>query len=321
VIPPLRIGVLGCAGIARRRMLPALHAEPGAEITAVASRDADRAVQTAGPYGARPVHGYERLLERDDVDAVYVPLPAALHQRWTEAALRAGKHVLAEKPLTLEPAATEALFKLAGDRGLVLMENVMFVHHPQHAAVRRLVADGVIGEPRAFTAAFAIPEPQPDDIRLRPELGGGALWDVGVYPVRAALHLLGPDLEVLGAALEHGPGQRVDTSGAAMLRTGSGVLVQLSFGLSHAYRNTYELWGSEGRITVDRAFTPPAGHRPVVRLERATGTEELLLEPADQVAATVAAFVRGVRDGHSPFADESRHQALVLESLRRRARR
>ncbi|MGI5455104.1 Gfo/Idh/MocA family protein [Streptomyces sp. CA-249302] len=317
---PLRVGVLGCAGIARRRMLPAFAAAPDTEVTAVASRDAEQARRTAEPYGARPVHGYAALLERDDVDAVYVPLPAALHARWTEAALRAGKHVLAEKPLSLEPAATAALFKLARDRGLVLMENVMFVHHPQHAAVRRLVAEGAIGELRGFGAAFAIPEPPPDDIRLDPELGGGALWDVGVYPVRAALHLLGPDLEVAGAALEHGPGQRVETAGAALLRTASGVLAHLSFGMRHAYRNTYELWGSEGRITVDRVFTPPADHRPVVRIERAAGTEELLLDAADQVAATVRAFARGVRRGHIPFADESLRQALVLESLRHRAR-
>ncbi|MGW6714050.1 MULTISPECIES: Gfo/Idh/MocA family protein [Streptomyces] len=314
----VRIGVLGCADIARRRMLPAMAAESGVEIAAVASRDAARARDLAGQYGARPHHGYGSLLERDDVDAVYIPLPAALHARWTEAALRAGKHVLAEKPLTTSPADTERLTALAADSGLALMENVMFVHHAQHTAVRELVADGVIGEPRAFHAAFAIPRLPDGDIRYRPELGGGALWDVGVYTVRAALHFLGNDLAVVGATLDAVGGSPVDTAGTALLRTPDGVGAHLTFGLDHGYRSAYELWGSLGRITVERAFTPPADHRPRIRLEGRDGVEELTLPADDQVAATVRAFASAVRDAAPPDPVLLR-QASLLDELRSRA--
>ncbi|MDT0453980.1 Gfo/Idh/MocA family protein [Streptomyces hesseae] len=312
---PLRIGVLGCADIARRRMLPAFAAHPGTEPVAVASRDRARAAALAEEYGCRAVHGYAELLADDAVDAVYVPLPPALHEEWTETALRAGKHVLAEKPLTLDPVRTAALAALARERGLALMENVMFVHHPQHTAVRELVAKGAIGEPRAFHAVFTLPRRQAGDIRLRPELGGGALWDAGVYPVRAALHLLGPELRVVGATVSRGPGDAVDTAGAALARTPGGVGVQLSFGLDHAYRNFYEIWGTEGTITVDRAFTPPAGHRPVLRLTGPAGSGTVDLAPADQVAATVGAFVAAVRAGASLDADALR-QAQLLEEIR-----
>lgn len=187
----LRIGVIGCAAIARRRMLPAMRAHPGIEIAAVASRDAAKAADTAEQFGCRPVTGYEKLLALDEVQAVYVPLPAALHEQWIEAALAAGKHVLAEKPLTTDPVRTRRLMDLARARGLTLMENVMFVHHSRHAAVKRLVGEGAIGELRAFQASFTIPALPGDDIRYRPELGGGSLYDVGVYPVRAAVHFLG----------------------------------------------------------------------------------------------------------------------------------
>ncbi|WP_030769030.1 MULTISPECIES: Gfo/Idh/MocA family protein [unclassified Streptomyces] len=317
--PPVRIGVLGCADIARRRMLPAMAALSQTVPAAVASRDPDKARATAGPFGARPVSGYEELLARDDIDAVYVPLPAALHEHWTEAALRAGKHVLAEKPLTLDPAATRRLLALAHARGLVLMENVMFVHHPQHARVRELVASGAIGDLRLFDAEFAIPAVPAQDIRLRPELGGGALWDVGVYPVRAALHLLDEDPQVVGAELVRAPGDEVDTGGAALLRTGSGVLARLAFGMRHAYRNTYALCGSEGRITVDRVFTPPADHRPVIRLERGGSREEFVLEPADQAVATLRAFAHAVRTGHHIDTDGPLRQALLLDAIRGQA--
>jgi NDP-hexose-3-ketoreductase len=317
---PVRIGVLGCADIARRRMLPAMATVPGAELAAVASRDPDKAAGLAARFGCRPVHGYGALIALPGIDAVYIPLPAAMHADWAEAALRAGKHVLAEKPVATNPRRTSGLLRLARAHGLALMENVMFVQHRQHAAARRLVADGAIGELRSFHAAFAVPELPAGNIRYARALGGGALWDTGVYPVRAALHFLGPSLSAVGAVLTAGPGREVATSGAALLQASSGVGAQLTFGLEHAYRSRYMLWGSTGRITVDHAFTPPAGHVPVLRLERRSATEEIRLEPDDQVANAVSAFVAAVRAGASPASAATIRQAELLDQIARLAR-
>ncbi|MFI5621371.1 Gfo/Idh/MocA family protein [Streptomyces sp. NPDC051567] len=311
---PVRVGVMGAAGIARRRLLPALASCPGTEVAAVASRSARTAADLARTYGCRAVRGYEPLLDDDDVDAVYIPLPAALHATWVEAALRAGKHVLAEKPLTSSAPSTARLLELARSLGLVLMENVMFVHHPQHAEVRRLVTAGAIGAPRLFHARFTVPRLPPDDIRYRSDLGGGALLDTGVYPVRAALHLLGPGLTVVGAALTRAGGFTVDTSGAALLTTPEGVLAQLSFGLDHGYGSSYELVGSEGRIGLEHAFTPPRDHRPVLRLSRGADTEQIRLPAADQVARTVAAFAQEVRSGRRGTLTEARDEVTLLQA-------
>jgi predicted dehydrogenase len=317
---PLRIGVLGCAAIARRRMLPAFRACPDTEVVAVASRVPLRAREVAAEAGCEAVHGYGNLLARADVDAVYVPLPAALHERWARAALLAGKHVLGEKPLTTDAAATERLAALAAGSGLVLRENVMFVHHGQHAAVRALVEDGAIGEVRSFHAAFAVPRLPDDDIRHVPRLGGGALWDTGVYPVRAAVHLLGEELTVVGATLMRGgPDRAVDIAGTALLRDGSGRGAHLTFGLDHAYRSVYRIWGSGGSITVDRAFTPPADLVPRVRLERGTEAEEIALPPEDQVLAAVAEFAAAVRTGTTAPPGAMLRQARLLDGIRRLA--
>ncbi|MFJ9409526.1 Gfo/Idh/MocA family protein [Streptomyces sp. NPDC101393] len=315
---PVRIGVLGCADIARRRMLPAMRDCADVELVAVASRHAATAAATAADFHCRPVTGYPALLEIPDVDAVYVPLPAALHAPWVSAALQAGKHVLAEKPLTTDLAATRRLAALAADGGLALMENVMFVHHSRHERVRALVADGAIGAPRTFQATFAVPRLPESDIRYDPALGGGALWDTGVYPVRAAVHFLGEGLRVEGAVLAGDAGGRVDTAGTALLSTPDGVTAQLAFGLDHSYRSCYEIWGSAGRIVVDRAFTPPAGHPARIVLERRTGTEEITLAPEDQVHRTLVAFALAVRTG-APLPPASLHQAALLEELRRSA--
>lgn len=317
---PLRIGVLGTADIARRRLLPAFAACPDTRVTAVASRTADRAAEVTAQFGGHPVRGYAALLDRDDIDAVYLPLPAALHAQWTERALRAGKHVLAEKPLTTDPVSTRELSVLAADRGLVLMENVMFVQHPQHAWVRALVEAGTIGELREFRGVFTVPARPHDDIRLSPALGGGALLDTGVYPVRAALELLGLGLDVVGAATSRAPRARVDTAGSALLRTPGGVLAQVSYGIDHAYRSGYELTGSTGLIRLEHAFTPPADHRPTVTVRTADGrTEQHTLDAYDQVLGTVARFAAAVHAGAAPYAAASLRQAELLDAVRERA--
>lgn len=314
---PVRLGVLGCADIAVRRVLPAVTRTPEVSLTAVASRSGDRAGAVARRFGGDPVEGYDALLERPDVEAVYVPLPAALHARWVGRALEAGKHVLAEKPLTTSAAETARLVRLAREAGLVLMENFMFVHHPQHHRVRRLLADGAVGEPLVLSAAFTIPPRPADDIRYRADLGGGALFDVGVYPLRAALFLLGHGLEVAGATLRTDPRLGVDVGGAALLRGRNGVTAHLSFGMEHHYTSRYEVLGSAGRISLDRAFTPPADHRPALVVERPDGTEHLELEPYDQCAGTVEAFARAIRSGAGTSGDATVRLAELVADVHR----
>jgi dTDP-3,4-didehydro-2,6-dideoxy-alpha-D-glucose 3-reductase len=293
--PPVRVGVIGCADIAWRRVLPALVSDEDVQLSAVASRDRAKAEVFADHFGCDAAESYDGLLARPDIDAVYVPLPTMLHGDWVERALLAGHHVLAEKPLTSDPGRTAALVGLARRLDRVLLENVMFVHHSQHEAVRRLVLDGAIGEVRGFFSEFTIPPRPDDDIRYRPDLGGGALLDVGVYPVRAAMHFLGHALEVAGATMRCDRGRDVVVSGAALLTTPRGVPAQISFGMEHAYRSQYRIIGSDGVLSVDRAFTPSATWRPTVLLERQDGREVVQLAADDQCAATVRFFVRAVR--------------------------
>jgi NDP-hexose-3-ketoreductase len=318
---PLRLGVIGCAGIAWRRMLPAIAANPEVELVAIASRDAAKARTFTDRFGGEPVAGYERLLERDDIDAVYVPLPALLHAEWIERALRAGKHVLSEKPLAPTFASAVALVQLAEARGLALLESFMFLCHSQHTRVRELTADGVIGELRSLTAEFAFPSHDYDAIRWQPDIGGGALTDIGVYPIRTALLHLGAYVDVVGATLEVDPERAVDTAGAALVVAPGGVSAHLTWGMRHSYRSRYALWGSSGRISVQWAYTPPPTHQPVIRIERQDHVEELTLPAEDQFATVVAAFVARVRKGQpSGLEGESvLRQAQLVDRVREMA--
>ncbi|MFC7331312.1 Gfo/Idh/MocA family protein [Marinactinospora rubrisoli] len=313
----MRFGVLGCASIARRRMLPAMLRQPRVELVAVASRDAAKAERMSAEFGCAAVHGYGRLLERDDVEAVYLPLPPSLHGEWIEAALRAGKHVLVEKPLALDAAQARAAVDAAVAAGRLLAESFMFLYHGQHAQVDRLLAGGAVGEVRLFASQFGIPPLPPGDIRYQAGLGGGALLDVGVYTVRAASRFLG-ELEVVGSVLDVDPVSGVDLGGSALLRTPGGVAAHLQFGFRHGYRSNYALWGSRGHLQVERAFTPPPELRPLVRLETQGRREVRALGADDQFANIAGAFASAVRDGVPPdvFGADIVRQAALVEAIR-----
>ncbi|MDL4776709.1 Gfo/Idh/MocA family protein [Actinomadura xylanilytica] len=314
----LRFGVVGCADVAWRHVLPALAECPSARLVAVASRTEARARRFADRFGGEAVVGYERLLGRGDIDAVYIPLPTGMHAEWTGRALEAGKHVLVEKTLATSVREADELVALAGSHDLRLMENRMFVHHPQHETVRRLVSEGVIGELRVFTAAMAIPPRPADDIRYAPELGGGALMDVGFYPIHAAMAYLGAPLEVAGAVLHHDAARGVEIGGDVLLRGSDGAAAHLTFGFQHFYRSRYELWGGRGRIIVDRAFTPPKTWQPVVRIERQDREETLTLRPSNHYLNTLEVFVASVRGGGGDAGalEASVRGVALMESVR-----
>lgn len=310
----VRIGVLGCASIAMRRCIPAILSCPRTSLTAVASRDPEKAKQFAARFGCDATT-YDELLRRDDVDAVYVPLPASLHLRWGREVLRAGKHLLLEKPAATTADDARELVAEAGAQGLVLCENFTFLHHSQHRTVRDLMAAGRLGTVRTFSAAFCFPPPAADDIRYVADLGGGALLDAGVYPIRAAQLLFGADVRVAGSTLRIDPERGVDLAGQVLMVSGDGVLIDAQFGFQHTYGSRYTLWGSTGRLTLDRAFTPPATWSPVLRIEEQDYVEERVLAADHQFENSVRSFADAVLAGRSARdPEEAEHCAATVRT-------
>ena len=211
---PVRWGIMSAAGIARKEFLPGLRAA-GGTAEAVAARDPDRAAKFAAEQGInRTVPDYQALIGDPAVDAVYLPLPNSLHADWTIAALRAGKPVLCEKPLGGTLADTERVLAAARETGTLLWEAFVFPFQDQMERIRGLLADGVIGELREIQSGFHFLLADPADIRLRRGLDGGALNDIGCYPVRLARLLFAAEHEAAwAAAVTGGDGVDVDTQG------------------------------------------------------------------------------------------------------------
>ncbi|MEV1085814.1 Gfo/Idh/MocA family oxidoreductase [Streptomyces sp. NPDC050211] len=319
---PLRLGLLGCGDIAARRTLPALHRTPGLELAAVAARDPARAASFAARFGGVALSSYDELLAGDETEAVYLCLPTMLHAAWAERALLAGKHVLVEKPLATCGPDAEKLFALAAERGLVLLENFMFLHHHAQKKVTELLTAHALGELRAVSAAFTIPPRPEGDTRYDPALGGGALLDNGVYPLRAALRLLGGDLTVAGAVLRHSERYGVDTGGAVLLAAPGGATAQVRFGMEHHYRSWYEIQGSTGTLAVDHVYTTAPDVAPVLRLTAGTDRTEIRIPAEDHFEAVLRFFAAAVRERRHVagelrlLGEESQRQAGLLDAVR-----
>ena len=314
----LRWGILSTAAAARP-IVRAARAVEGAEVVAVASRDLARAEAFAAEHGIPRAHGsYEALLDDAEVDAVYVPLPNALHVPWSIRALEAGRHVLSEKPLARRPADVEAAFDAAERAGRVLMEGMMWRLHPRVEALGRLAREAV-GEPRTVRATFRFTLPDGPDVRRDPELDGGALMDVGCYCV-SALRLLCGEPERVSAEAVTGP-TGIDERVVATLRFPGDVLGTLDCAMDAPQHASLELVGTVGRLLVADPWPVP-GRVTVERPDDVADSDALAADASlDPFVVELQEFGDAVREGREPRLGrtDAVAQARVLDALRRSA--
>ena len=313
---PLRLGLLSTARI-NGAVLAAAATSDAVEVVAVASRDADRARDYAREHGIARAHGsYDALLGDPEVDAVYVSLPNALHVPWSVRALAAGKHVLCEKPLARRAGDASAAFDAAERAGRLLMEAFMWRHHPQVGLLTGLLEDGAVGELRLVRSSFSFSLTELANVRLRPELDGGALLDVGCYCVHGSRLLAGEPESVFCEAVRAPTG--VDVRVAATMRFPGEVLAHFHAALDLPRRSVLEAVGSEGAIVLT---DPWHAVDPKLEVHREDGVERIDVEHADRFALELENFCAAVRGDAAPLLgrDDAVAQARAVEALLRSA--
>jgi D-xylose 1-dehydrogenase (NADP+, D-xylono-1,5-lactone-forming) len=312
VTTPVRWGILSTARI-NRRLIPAAHASDKAELVGVASRDQARAEEYALHWQIpRPYGSYEALLADDEIEAVYISLPNNLHVEWSIRALEAGKHVLCEKPMGKHADAVEEAFDVADRVGRVLSEAFMYRHNPQSLKLRELLDDGAIGEPRIVRARFGFPLFDNDNIRLRPEVEGGSLLDVGCYCVNGSRLVAGEPELVFGSQL-------IGPSGTDWLFTGSLRFPGDVFGLFDCWtmlpeRDELEVLGADGSLFLD---DPWFARPPLIELRRAGGSERIETEQADSYRLELENVSDAIRAEAEPLLgrDDAVGNARAIEAL------
>jgi predicted dehydrogenase len=315
-----RWGILSAANIARRRFIPGVRAGTEGQVVAVAARDGNRARAFAADLEIPRAYGsYGELLADPEIDGVYIGLPNSLHTEWTVRAAAAGKHVLCEKPLSRRVADVERMIAACADAGVILMEAFMYRHHPRHARVRQLLAEGAIGTPAIIRATFSFAMGDErrgrPDVRVQKALDGGAFMDVGCYALNAVRYLFDAEPIEVTALQRLDPVRGVDTLFAAVLRFPGDrmALIDGSFDVDGLQR--YEVSGFSGTIVAEQAFQPDPARAPLT-ITRGNEQRAEIIAGGDQYGLEADHFVQSVRAGRllAP-AEDGLAQARTLAAL------
>ncbi|MDZ7802070.1 MAG: Gfo/Idh/MocA family oxidoreductase [Trueperaceae bacterium] len=321
----VRWGVLSTAKIAVSKVVPAMQKADNVDVVAIASRDEAKARRAADALHVPHAFGdYEALLASDEVDAVYNPLPNQLHVSWSKRALEAGKHVLCEKPLGMSAdEAAELLDASEKHPHLKVMEGFMYRFHPQWQQAKRWVDEGAIGRLRVVHSHFSYRKHDPDNIRNKPETGGGGLMDIGCYDVSLSRFLFGREPVRVVASVEVDPTFGVDRLASALLDFGDGDTATFTCGTQHEPYQRAQAFGTDGRIELEIPFNaPPQGpHR--LWLGRGAETVQTTYDNVDQYTLQGEAFSKAVLEDTpvpTPLLDGVNNMR-VLDAIRESAAR
>ncbi len=306
----IKIGVMGCANIALRSVIPAIKAMPEFELIAVSSRNINKARHFSDIFDCEGVEGYDNLLENVNIDAIYLPLPTGIHEEWVIKSLNAGKHLLVEKSVAEDLKSAERMINLANRSNLLLMENLMFQYHSQHSFVKDLINQDMIGDIRLFRSSFGFPPLDSGNIRYIKELGGGALLDAGCYPLKASQMFLDESLSVKASHLFIDKVKGVNVYGSAYLSNSKGSIAEIAFGFDNFYQCNYVIWGSKGKISVERAFTPTPDMKPKIILEKDGNKEEYFMDKDNHFINSLKEFHRSICSGDL----EHHHKAILTQA-------
>ena len=295
----LQWGILSTAKIGTEKVIPAMQRSESAEIVAIASRDQARASHAATQLGIPHSYGsYEAILSDERIEAVYIPLPNHMHVSWAIRSLEHGKHVLCEKPIGLSVAEAQSLIAAGKQHDeLKLMEAFMYRHHPQWRTTKELVDSGAIGELRTIQTFFSYFNDDPHNIRNRPELGGGALMDIGCYPISLSRWLMGEEPEQVTGKLNIDPVFGVDRSGSGLLEFTGGRTSSFTASMEVAPFQRVQVVGTSGRIEIEIPFNAPPDRACRLWKQDISGEiQELEFAVCDQYAIQGDLFAKSIRN-------------------------
>ncbi len=295
-------GILGTANIARWATIPGMKKANNCELTAIAGRSIEKAKSFSEQYGIEKAYGcYEELLADRDIQAVYIPLPNHLHKEWVTAALKAGKHVLCEKPLALNVTEAEEMYRTAEENGVFLMEAYAYLHSPYAESLKKDVASGIIGEVDYIDTAF-VTQGYREDFRLYKEFGGGAMYDLGCYCTTMILSLIDSEPDMVKAVAEFSE-REVDYMTAAILRFTNGARAAFQVGMvlgtnTNSRHDRLYIHGSRGSIRSDVEYNQEGTVR--YRVYTPDGMQEREVFVPQNYALEIEQLGRCILEGEKP---------------------
>ena len=321
----LKFGIIGCSRIAKRSVIPAIIKSEIAELEIIGSRSIDKAKEFSNEFNCEKFGTYEDVISDDSVDVVYISTPINTHAKWSNKSTAAGKHVYVEKSSTYDLKSAIEMVESAKENNVRLMEGFMFRFHPQHQKVKELIKEGKIGEVKSFNGIFGFPAFPEGDIRY----DSGFLMDSGCYPICASRMIF--DEEPLGVFCKQKmipwkkkPEHSVDVGGSAILFYENGKTATITYSNGSYYQAKYEVWGTDGVISLDRAYSVPSDFTTKVTLQYNTENnwdgrqnEIFEIEPKDHFLEMLDTFcmeITGTKKAPFDFEQELLNQAKVMSA-------
>ena len=323
---PLKFGIIGCSRIAKKSVIPAILKSEFAELGIIGSRTIEKSKEFSKEFNCKKNGTYDDVIFDDSINAVYISTPIGTHAELAMKAASAGKHVYCEKSATDSFTSAKEMVECSKNNNVRIMEGFMFRFHPQHQKVQELINNNKIGDLDSFYGSFGFPSFPEGDIRYNKELGGGFLNDSGCYPICASRMIF--DQEPLSVFYHNSIDSKtgVDVKGTSILTYKNNKTANITYANGNYYQAKYEVWGSEGVISLDRAYSVPSDFITKINLQynientwEGRKNEIIKVEPTDHFLKMIDMFCMEINGNDKlslNFEKELLNQAKVMEAHR-----
>ena len=315
----IRIGIIGCSTIAKNSTIPAILKSNNAKLEYIGSRSNNKALEFSKIFDCEKCGTYEDVINDKTVDAVYISTPVGNHEEWVSKSAKAGKHILCEKSSTTSFNSAKKMISVIKENNVRLMEGFMYRFHPSHQKVKKFINEKIIGEVFLFSSKYGFPSISKDNIRYNKSLGGGILNDAGCYPINATRMLFESEPKSVFCDLIIDKETQVDTKATLLMNFDGNKQSQSSVGYDLEYQSNYELWASDGFLSLTRAYNIPPDMPARLSIKNSNKNEEILIEPVNHFQLMIEAFGSEIIKSNYKkfnFEEDLLNQAKVMEACR-----
>ena len=316
----IKFGIIGCSSIARKSTIPAIINSKNSVLEMIGSRSISKAKKFAKEFDCSKFGSYDDVLNNQNIDAVYISLPMSMHEEWSIKAAKSKKHILCEKSATLSYNSAKKIVKECKKNNVKIMENFVFKFHPQHKKFLELIKKNTIGDIHTFSSKYGFNlSCSKKNFRFNKKFGGGVLNDVGCYLISASMFIF-KDIPIsIFCNLETNNKLNIDIRGSILLTFPKNKSALLAFGYHNYFQSTYDVWGTKGLITVERAFNITKDMKPIISLNQNDKIKKILIPTANQFQLTIDNFCAKIKNNTKTynFEKEFLNQALIMDAARK----
>jgi predicted dehydrogenase len=315
----IKIGIIGCSTIAKNSTIPAILKSNYSKLEYIGSRFDEKAKKYADEFNCKKFGSYQDILNDNEVDAVYISTPVGNHEEWVLKSAKAGKHILCEKSSTNSYDSAKKMIQVCKENNVRLMEGFMFRFHPSHGKVNELLNNDTIGKVFSFSGRYGFPPISKDNIRYNKALGGGILNDAGCYPINASRMLFKSEPSGILCDLVIDEEKKIDIKATIFMSFDNQRYSQSVVGYDLFYQSTYSIWGSQGYMSLTRAYNVPPDMHVILDVNANNGNDKISIQTADHFQLMIDSFCRELKNPKTApyvFEEDLLNQAKVMEAAR-----